>query len=156
WNYAVIAQDKERAKLEVELVIVPRPLAESAIAVARAAGFEPAALEVQDIPGQPLLIWIAAQRPVRQILPYRKLAPLAAVTFGLAAAFIILSFVGQQWSLFIANQTITRLQSEAREASDLRQAANHRLAAIGFLGKGTGGAALSTLAAATRALPDDT
>lgn len=156
WNYAVTAQDKERARLDVELVIVPRPLAEGAVAAARAAGFDPAALEVESKPGQKLLIWIGAQRPVRQILPYRKLLPLAAVTGGLAAAFVVLSFVGQQWSLFIADQTIARLQAQAREASDLRQAANHRLAAIGFLGKGTGGGALSVLAAATRAIPDDT
>jgi general secretion pathway protein L len=155
WNYEITGQDRERAKLEVELVIVPRPLADEAMATAGAAGFDAAALEVESRPGQPLLIWVGAQRPMRQVLPYRKLFPLAAVTGGLAAAFIILSFVGQQWSLFIADQTIARLQSQAREASDLRQAANHRLAAIGFLGKGTGGA-LSILAAATHALPDDT
>jgi general secretion pathway protein L len=156
WDYAITAQDKERAKLDVDLVVVPRALADGAIAAVRAAGCEPAALEIEITPGKFQLIWIVAQRPVRQILPYRKFVPLAVVTAGLAAAFIILSFAGQQWSLFIANQTIARLQDQAHEASALRQAANNRLAAIGFFGRGNGNGALSVLAAATRALPDDT
>jgi general secretion pathway protein L len=156
WDYTITAQDKTRGKLDLELVIVPRALADAAIAQARNAGFDPAALEVETVPEKPLLIWLAAKAPVRQILPYRKLAPLAAVTGGLIAAMVILSFIGQQWSLFIANQTIDRLGTPAREASALREAANHRLAAIAFLGKGNGSGALEVLAAATRALPDDT
>jgi general secretion pathway protein L len=156
WNFMAGAQDKARGKLDVDLVIVPRSIADAAIAAARDAGFDPAALEVDVGAGKPVLIWIAAQPGMRRILPYRKLIPLAAVTGGLAAALVILSFAGQQWSLFIADRTISQLRGTAQEASGLQQAANHRLASIRFLGRGGDSSALAVLAAATRTLPDDT
>ncbi len=158
WNYVADAPDKARGKFDVDLVVVPRALADAAVAAARKAGFYPAALEIEVEPGRPVLIWIAPQRQVHKILSYRKLGPLAAVTGGLAAAFVILSFVGQQWDLYIANQTIAELQSQAHEASALRSAANHRLAAVSFFSRtgGANGSALGILAAATRALPDNT
>jgi general secretion pathway protein L len=158
WNYLAAAPDRARGKFDLDLVIVPRSVADAALAIVRESGFDPAGLEVGIAPRKSVLIWVATQRPVRLVLPYRKLAPLAAVTGGLAAAIVILSFAGQQWSLFIANQTITDLQARAHQASQLQQTANHRLAAITFLSKSQGinGSALSILAAATRTLPDDT
>jgi general secretion pathway protein L len=158
WNYVVSAQDKERGKLDLDLVIVPRQLADAAVAAARDAGFDPAALEVDIEPDRSVLLWVAAQRPVRQILPRRKLIPLVSVTCALAAAFVILSFAGQQWNLFVANRAIADLEARAHEASLLRQSANHRLAAITFFSRthGANGSALGILTAATRTLPDDT
>jgi general secretion pathway protein L len=158
WNHVAGPADKNRGKFELDLVIVPRRPADAAAAAAREAGFDAAALDVDIEPGRPVMIWIAAQRHVHQVLPYRKLAPLAAITGGLAAAFVILSLAGQQWNLFIANQAIDNLQSRAHEASLLQQAANHRLSAITFLSRGNGasGGALGILAATTNALPDDT
>jgi general secretion pathway protein L len=158
WNYIAGAADKTRGKFDLDLVVVPRAHADAAVAAAREAGFDPAALEIEVEPGKPVLIWIAPQRQVHKILSYRKLGPLAAVTGGLAAAFIVLSFIGQQWDLYIANQTIAELQSRAHEASALRSAADHRLAAVSFFSRtgGANGSALGILAAATRALPDNT
>ena len=158
WNYSAGPTDKTRGKFDLDLVIVPRSDVDPAIAAAREAGFDPAALDVAIGADRSLMIWITAQRHVHQFLPYRKLAPLAAVTAGLAAAFVILSLAGQQWNLFIANQTIERLQAPAHEAALLRQAADHRLSAITFLSRthGANGSALGILAAATRTLPDDT
>jgi general secretion pathway protein L len=158
WNYLAGPTDKARGKFDLDLVIVPRSDIDAAIAAAQKAGFDPAALDVAIGPDRSLMIWIAEQRQVHRFLPYRKLAPLAAVTAGLAAAFVILSLAGQQWNLFIANQTINRLQAPAHEASLLRQSADHRLSAITFLSRthGANGSALGILAAATRTLPDDT
>ncbi|HWY62821.1 MAG TPA: PilN domain-containing protein [Rhizomicrobium sp.] len=158
WNYVVGTQDKARGKLDLDLVIVPRGHADATVAAARNAGFNPAALTIDIAPDRSALIWVAAQPSVGQILRHRKLLPLVAVTGGLAAAFVILSFAGQQWNLYVANQTIADLQSRAQEAAQLQQAANQRLAAITFLSRtnGANGSALGILAAATRILPDDT
>jgi general secretion pathway protein L len=158
WNYVLGAQDKARGKLDLDLVIVPRDHADAAVAAARNAGFNPAALAIDIAPDKSALIWVAAQPSVGQILRHKKLLPLAAVTGGLAAAFVILSFVGQQWNLYVANQTIADLQAPAQEASRLQQAANNRLAALTFLSRtsGANGSALGILSAATRVLPDDT
>jgi general secretion pathway protein L len=158
WNYVVGAQDKARGRLDLDLVIVPRQLADTAVAAARDAGFDPAGLEVDIETGRSVMLWVAAQRPVRQILSRRKLIPPVSVACALAAAFVILSFGGQQWNLFIANQAIAGFRDRANEASALRQSASRRLAAITFFSRthGANGSALGILAAATRTLPDDT
>jgi general secretion pathway protein L len=156
WNYAVATQDERRGKLDLDLVILPRHLADAAITAARAAGFDAAALEVDTAPDRSVLIWTTAERPVHRILPYEKLIPLGMVTGGLVAVFVILSFAGQQWNLFIANRAIENLAPSAREASALTQNANHRRAAITFFSRTQGGSALAILAAATHTMPDDT
>jgi general secretion pathway protein L len=156
WNYAVAAQDERRGKLDLDLVILPRHLTDAAITTVREAGFDAAALEVDTAPDRSVLIWTTAERPIRRILPYEKLIPLGMVTGGLAAAFVVLSFAGQQYNLFIANRTIENLAPSAREASILQQSASHRLAAITFFSRTQGGSALAILTAATRTIPDDT
>jgi general secretion pathway protein L len=158
WSYLAGPLDKGRGKLDVDLVVVPHPVADAAVAAARDAGFDPAALEVDVATDRSVLIWVAAQQPVQQILLYRKFKPAVSVTCAVLAAFVIVSFAGLQLNLFLANRAIADLQERSHEASLLRQAANRRTASIAFLSKaqGTNENALGILAAATHTLPDDT
>ena len=86
----------------------------------------------------------------------RPLIPLAAAGCVLALAAIVGPFVYQEWSIASANATIASLQSEADEATALRQSADQLSQTLDFFKKANGqGSALSLLAAVTRSLPDD-
>jgi general secretion pathway protein L len=127
------------------------------ITCARQLGFDPAAMEIAE-EGQPsILLWLETPNPLRYYRPpFKTKLPMAAV-YGMAAALLLLPFGIQQVRLFLADRTIASLQSEARAASALNQAANRRVSALAFMnGSHLGqGRALGILAAATKALPDD-
>jgi len=161
WSHSVVSHDSAKGKLEVELVVLPRRAAEAMAETARAAGFDPAALEIADRSGGTSLLWLGGQSQIR--LP--RLRPksirskrLMIAVYALAAAVLLAPFLVQEVHFLLAGRTIAALESKARTASALQQAANRRTAAVEFMGRksGANGSALKILLAATRALPDDT
>jgi len=158
WTYRISSFDASSDKIEVELVVVPRQSIDPLLQIASQAGLKISALEI-DLGGPtPALIWIDTSQTTSWISPQRKLVPLAATAGALVIAVIVLPFALQELHLFFANRSIEAFGPQARQAAALKLAANHRLAAVQFFGRshGANGSALSTLAAVTAALPNDT
>ena len=158
WNYRISSVDPANRKIEVELVVVPRRSVDPLLQITSQAGLKISALEI-DLGGPtPALIWIETSQNTSWISPRRKLVPLAATAGALAIAVIVLPFALQELNLFLANRSIEAIGPQARQAAALKLAANQRLAAVQFFGRshGANGSALSTLAAVTAALPNDT
>lgn len=155
WNYRATAT---KARLDVELVVVPRTAVDTLAQVARDHGFVPAALDVAHDDGPSPLLWLEAPNPLRYTrLPARVRLPMAVV-YGLAVALLLVPFAAQQMRFFLADRTIAALGKDAREASDLNRKANLRVAALTFMSGSNLGqnGPLEILAATTKALPDDT
>jgi general secretion pathway protein L len=157
WSHCLASPGAVKGKLDVELIVVPRRAGDAMAEAAQAVGFVPAALEVANDNKRPTLLWLETPNPLRYYrLPPKARLPLTAI-YGLGAALIVMPFAVQQGHFFLADRTIAALETQARAASALNQAANRRMAALAFMGqthRGEGGA-LELLAATTRALPDD-
>jgi general secretion pathway protein L len=156
WNYGTAAS-AVKGKLDIDLIVVPRKSGDALVAAAQAAGFIPAALEAAQEGRRSILLWLQTPNPLHYYrLPPKAKLPLAVI-YGIAAAILVLPFAVQEARLFLAERTIASLKDQARAASTLNQAANRRIAALAFMnGSHLGeGGALEILAAASRALPDD-
>ncbi len=158
WSHAIAGHDAARTRLDIDLVVVPRTVADLFVMAAQRAGYDPAALEVENGSGPAARLWLDGAERGQGFSLQPGLVPWARAAAALAVAVIVMPFVAQQWHLFFADRAIAAYQVQAREASALNQAANRRAAAIQFMGQtqGAGGSALAVLLAATRALPDDT
>jgi general secretion pathway protein L len=158
WGHAVTGHDAAKSKLEVELVLLPRRVGETLAGMAREAGFDPAALAIGDGGGKTSLLWLGGHNrvPLPRIQPRNK--KLMTALYALGAAVLVVPFAVQQVHFFFADRTVAALETKARTASALQQAANRRMAAMEFMGRrnGANGSALKILQAATRTLPDDT
>lgn len=156
WTYRV-APSAVKGRLDIDLILVPRDVADALVQVVRENGFAPAALDVAGEDGHAPLIWLEAPNPLRYYrLPSKPKLPMAAV-YGAVAFVIALPFLVQEVRFFLADRTISALEKQAHEASRLNLAANRRVAALAFMsGSHLGeGGPLEILAATTKALPDD-
>lgn len=157
WTYSLAGQAAQKDKLEVDLIVVPRRLADSLAERARAFGFAPAALESDAQSRRPAYMWLETPNPLQYFRLPPRLKPVLPAVYAAALALLILPFAVQQARLFLADRSIAALESQARAASALNLAANRRMAALTFMGGSRhGDSALAILAAANRVLPDDT
>ena len=155
WGYSLVRATKDQ--LDVDLVVVPRHAANTLTQTARLHGFAPAALEVANDGLSPTLLWLETPDLFHYLRPpAAKRIPALAAAFAAAAILVLLPFAVQQLRLFFAEQTIAALESRARAASALNLAADRRAAGLAFMAQSQHGeSALTILAAASRALPDD-
>lgn len=156
WSYSA-PKDALGGKLTVDLFLVPRAIVDPLLDAARRAGFAPSAIEAGAgndssapirLGAHPRGNWLRAQRP---------LMPLAAAAAGLAFLAVITPFIVQQWALASTEAAIASLGSAAKEAASMRQSADQVSRGADLLNqeRARNGSALATLAAVTRALPDD-
>lgn len=153
WGYRVLNADKTAGLVDIELVLVPRQRLEPAMDAIRDAGMKVSALDM-DTPGVPY-IWIDGIDPKSLARSQRRSAPLALAALALLLAAIVTPFAVQQLRLYLADRAISAAQRPAQEAAALRRTITERVAAMQYFGRQSGGSALATLAAVTRALPDD-
>jgi general secretion pathway protein L len=156
WTYVVRSQDKVRGRLDVDLLIVPRSFADSFIESARRAGLEPDGIEVGGDGNGSTLIPLGSGKRIR-IRAEWPLIPLAAAAGAIALVAIAVPFAGQQWEIASADAALASLEAPAKEAGALRRSADQLALTNEFL-KSQGqhyGRTLATLAAVTRALPDE-
>lgn len=158
WGYRVRHRDVPHGRLDVELVIIPRPAVASALDAARQAGLEPAFIEVDTAPGETMLVRLGAGMPREQVRSRQSLMALAAAACLLAVIAIATPFLRQHQALAAADATIAALTGQAEEAAALRKSLDQLSDAASVMNKErdrTGGA-LSLLAAVSRVLPDNT
>ncbi len=158
WTYRVATPDPENLTFDVDLVVIPRRIVDPLLKIASGAGLNISALQVDLGGSSPALIWIDVSPGVSLISPQPGLRPFALAAAALAVATVVMPFALQQLHIYLADRTIEQLEPQARQAAALKLAAGRRLAAIQFFGRshGANGSALSTLAAVTSALPNDT
>jgi len=157
WSHVLRKQDTVRGRLDVELFIVPRSLADPFIELARRAGLDPISIEVETGGGGTALIPFKVEKSAARFVRERPLVPLAASAGAIALIGIAAPFLYQEWAIASADATIASLEAQAREALALRQSADRLTQTSAFLKQHSArnGGALATLAAVTRALPDD-
>ena len=156
WTYVVRGQDKVHGRLDVDLLIVPRSVADGFIESARRAGLDLDGIEVGGDGNGGATIPLGNGKRIR-IRGERPLIPLAAAAGAVALVAIVAPFVYQQWEIASADAALASLEAPAREAGALRRSADQLARTNEFL-KSQGqhyGRTLATLAAVTRALPDE-
>jgi general secretion pathway protein L len=158
WTYVRRGRDATAARLDVDLILVPRAIVDPLMKALGDGGLKPLGIEVEGQDGSSAFLplgnnsnrgnWARSQRP---------LMPLAAATCALAAIAVVIPFAAQEWALASTDAAIAALSTTAREAATLRQSTERLTATSTFLDKerARNGSALGTLAALTRALPDD-
>ena len=158
WSYGVRQKDSARGLIEIDLFLVPRNSIEPLVEIIRAAGLDPAGIDVDTGTNATALIPLYPQKRQQRTRLQRALAPFVASAAVLAVIAIAIPFIRQQWALSSADAMITTLTEPAREASTLRQSADQLTKTVAAL-KGEyerNGSAVATLAAITKSLPDDT
>jgi general secretion pathway protein L len=158
WSYGVRQKDSARGLIEIDLFLVPRNSIEPLVEIIRAAGLDPAGIDVDTGTNATALIPLHPQNSQQRARSRRALAPLVASGAVLAVMAIAIPFIRQQWALSSVDAMITTLTEPAREASILRQSADQLTKTVAAL-KGEyerNGSAVMTLAAITKSLPDET
>ena len=156
WNFAIRRQDQVQGRLEVDLFIVPRRSADPVIEAARRAGLDPAAVEVDAGSRGANLVPLTTETLSAHFQSEPPRIPRLAAAGALALVAIAAPFAYQEWAISSADATIASLEPQAREAAALRQSANQLARTVDFFQKdGRHGSALTTLAAVTHSLPDD-
>jgi general secretion pathway protein L len=158
WTYAVRGSDASAARLDVDLLLVPRGAVDALMSVVIDAGLKPAGIEVADENGTATFISLeAGTRPGDWTHARRPLLPLAAAACVLAIVAAALPFIFQQWALASTDAAIAALSATARDAAALHQSIDRAIGTAGFLEKerAQNGSALGTLAALTQAIPDE-
>jgi general secretion pathway protein L len=158
WTHALRSRDAAAGKIAVDLILIPKGSVEPVISGLRDAGLTPSGLELDIGHGMPAFVPLEKDGQNRSwTRPHRSLLPLAAAAGALAMIALTTPFVVQQWDLMTADRAIATLSVAAGEAATLRQATDRLAATAAILDKerSQNGSALTTLAALTRALPDD-
>ena len=156
WTYAVRGHDKERGRLDVDLLIVPRNYVDTFIEFARRAGLDPDGIEVGEDGKSCAIIPLGIGKRIR-IRGDRPLIPLAAAAATVALVAIAAPFANQEWEIASADSALASLEAPASEAGALRRSADQSARTATFL-RSQGehyGRTLASLAAVTRALPDE-
>ena len=155
WNYAVERQDNTAGRIEVNLALVPRSFADPLVAMTRRCGLHPAAVETSAAGG--IVIPLDGVKPARWFHGERTQMALAAAAGVLLLIAAAIPFLYQEWEIASADAALAALEVPAREAIALRSAADLRTRTAAFLEKKSlsNGAAVGTLAAVTRIVPDD-
>lgn len=157
WDFAVRHEDKATGRIYVDLFIVPRTVADPMIEHLREAGI---AIEGIEIVGGALSGTVMRFAPARRLQWLSNDRQLMMLTIGagvLLLLAIILPFVRQEFALSSANSTIESLRGQAEAAGTLRQSIDQSAGAAGVVARDRAheGDLLTTLAAVTKLLPDD-
>jgi general secretion pathway protein L len=157
WGYVTRRTETTRGQVEVDLFLVPRHSIDPLLGAARTAGLVPYGIEVDVAANATTVIPFGARKSGQRVRSQPSLVLLTATACILAAVAVALPFIGQQWALASADKIITSLTEPAREASALRRAADQLGDVVASLKaeQDRNGSALSVLAAATNALPDE-
>jgi general secretion pathway protein L len=156
WTHVVRGQDAVRGRLDVDLLIVPRSFADPLIESARRVGLDPDGIEIGGEGDGVALIPLGNGKRIC-LRRERPLIPLAAAAGALALFAVAAPFIYQAWQLASADSAIASLETPASEAAALRRSADQLARTSDFLNtQGRHyGRTLATLAAVTRALPDE-
>jgi general secretion pathway protein L len=158
WAYAIRGQDTAQGRLSVDLVIAPRALVDPLVDAARRAGLDPAGIEMPTGPNETVLVRLGERKPWQWLRAQRPLAALAAAACVLGIVAVVIPFVRQHQAVAAADALIASLGPQAEEAASLRRSADRIVNTFDFLAteRERQASALAALAAATRAVPDDT
>ena len=158
WSYVVGRTDSARHQIEVDLFLVARNSIDTLVAAARAAGLDPLGIEVDRGANGTTLIPLRVRKRDTRVRPQRSLVLFAATACVLTAVAVAIPFMGQQRALASADAMIASFAEPAREASILRRTADQLGTIVASLKteQDRNGSAIATLAAATKALPDET
>lgn len=157
WSHRLRGRDVARGRLDVDFVVVPRAAIAWLLLPAQRAGLEPAGIEIT-AGGEPLFVDVNAAAPRPPLYRERALVALAAAAAVLMFVTLAFPFLRQRLALSAADRAVTSLTAEAEQAARLRKSLD-RVADVRALidqQRQRAGSALSTLAAVTRTLPDDT
>lgn len=152
WTYRPGREDPAHGTVGVELLIVPHLAIAPVLEAARRSGFKPEAVEA-DGASQVAEIPLSLETPATR---QRSYLPLAAAAV-LLIAVLIGPLVYEAWAIRAAETEIAALSAQAHEAATLRQSADTLARTTDFFRRDNRhhASVLSTVAAVTRALPDD-
>jgi general secretion pathway protein L len=158
WSYVARRTDSGRRQVEVDLFLVARNSIDALVAAARAAGLDPFGIEVDIGTNGTTLIPLGVRKRDPRVRAQRSLVLLTATACVLTIVAVAIPFMGQQWALASADAMIASLAEPAREASALRRTADQLGTIVTSLKteQDRNGSAIASLAAATKALPDET
>jgi general secretion pathway protein L len=158
WSHFVSRRDRQSGRLSVRLLLVPRQRLAALLGALDRVGIVPNRAEIGDGPDQdrslPLDDGAALVGAPRRAL----LWPAAACCLVLALGTIATPFVRQEISLASLDQEIAAGRATATEAEQLRRDLDRLSGTVDLVEseRDKAGRLLATLAALTRALPDDT
>jgi len=157
WSYKIRGRDSAHGRVEVDLFVVARSAVDPIIELARRAGLDPVGLEFETGPGETMLIRLGVQDRWQWLRDQRPLVAMAALAGVLAIVAVAAPFLRLQRASAAVEAEIAALTPQATEAAKLRQSVDQLASAFAYLKRERErtGSPLSTLAAATRALPDD-
>jgi general secretion pathway protein L len=152
WTYLPVREDPVQGIIEVELLIVPQLAIAPVLDAARRSGFRPDAVEADDAL-RPASIPLSREAPASRQRSYVPLAAAAILLLGV----LIGPLAYELLAIRAAESQIAALSAPGQEAATLRQSADSLARTTDFFRRDNGRHAsmLSTVAAVTRALPDD-
>ena len=158
WSYVARRADSARRQIEVDLFLVARNSIDTLVAAARGAGLDPFGIEVDMGVNGTTLIPLGVPKRDPLVRVQQSIVLLAATACILTAVAVAIPFMGQQWALASADAMILSLAEPAREASALRRTGDQlgKIVASLKTEQDRNGSAIATLAAVTKALPDET
>ena len=160
FDYHVLARDRERAQLELEMVVTPRAPVDELLAVLEPRGLAPTGVDVADEEGKPggfNLLPLDQRVRIRRERTRVNLA-LAGVLVVVLAAVMAQSLWLRQQQIEAVNEAIEEVRVEARRVQNIRTQIDDATEAAGFLLKQRSltPPTVQVLAEATQVMPDDT
>lgn len=158
WSYVARRADSGLRQVEVDLFLVARNSIDTLVTAVRGAGLDPVGIEVDMGTNGTTLIPLGVRKRDPRVRARRSLVFLAATACVLTIVAVAIPFMSQQRALASADAMIASLAEPAREASALRRTADQLGTIVASLKteQDRNGSAVATLAAATKALPDET
>ncbi|MBV8536355.1 MAG: pilus assembly protein PilM [Alphaproteobacteria bacterium] len=157
WDYRIAHQDRASGRMDVDLVLVPRERLAPAADLARQAGLAPDGVEVE-LDGEARFYIPLQGAPARSRIVGRTGLALAALAALLAVTAAALPFVRLEEALVQTRGDVAALQEKAADAAALREELKRLSRPMAFLARERARVhdPLAVMAAATRAIPNDT
>jgi general secretion pathway protein L len=158
WNHRTIATDRQNGRLSVRLAVVPKTKLDPLLAALARLGVQPTRIEIGDGLDQGFYLPLQNGDGHTYRAYGRLLWPMAALCAVLMLAAIVTPFARQELTLADLERKVAAGRAAAAEADSLRQEIGRLSGTAGFIDneRDKAGRPLVVLAAATRALPDDT
>lgn len=159
FDYHVLERDRERAQLELEMVVTPRAPVDELLAVLEPRGLAPTGVDVASdgMPGGFNLLPVDQRKRIRRERTRVNLL-LAGLLVAVLAAVMAQSLWLRQQQIEAVNEAIEEVRVEARRVQNIRTQIDDATEAAGFLLKQRAMAppTVKVLAEATEVMPDDT
>jgi general secretion pathway protein L len=157
WDFAIRQEDKVAARIYVDLFIVPRTVADPMIEHLRDAGIAVEGIEIADGALSGTVMRFAPAKRLQWLAGDRRLMALTVGAGVLLLLAIVTPFLRQELALSSLNGAIESLRGQAEAAGTLRQSIDQSTGAVGVVARERtrSGDLLTTLAAVTKLLPDD-